>query len=95
MKRERKRGKPMLKTYVIWWHSKFINEIDMETTRISDIVDKTNKTIEHLKKLQKLEAMGKIKVKTTGSLNPIYLEIIDSSVESEVARNPLVETLFE
>ncbi len=85
----------MLKTYVIWWHSKFINEIDMETTRISDIVDKTNKTIEHLKKLQKLEAMGKIKVKTTGSLNPIYLEIIDSSVESEVARNPLVETLFE
>ncbi|HIH28792.1 MAG TPA: hypothetical protein HA260_03205 [Thermoplasmata archaeon] len=85
----------MLKTYVIWWHSKFIDEINVETPTIAEIIDKTNKTIESLQKLQKLEAMGKIKVKTTGSLNPIYLEIIDHSVESEVARNPLVEILNE
>lgn len=85
----------MLKTYVIWWHSKFIDEINMETITIADIVEKTSKTVKHLQKLQKLEAAGKISVKTTGSLNPIYLEIIDPSVESEVAKNPLVETLYE
>jgi hypothetical protein len=83
----------MQKTYVIWWHSKFIDEINMETTTIADIVDKTRKTIESLQKLQKLEETGKIKVKSTGSLNPIYLEILDPSVESIVAHHPLVETL--
>jgi len=85
----------MLKTYVIWWHSKFIDEINMQRTTIADIVDKTNKTIKHLQELQKFETSGKIKVKTTGSLNPIYLEVIDPSVESEVASNPLVEELYE
>lgn len=85
----------MIKTYVIWWHSKFIDEINMETITIGEIVEKTNKTMKHLQKLQKLEAAGKITVKPTGSLNPIYLEIIDSTVESEVAKNPLVETLYE
>ncbi len=85
----------MLKTYVIWWHSKFIDEINMEKITITDIVEKTCKTVKHLQKLQKLEAAGKISVKPTGSLNPIYLEIIDPSVESEVAKNPLVETLYE
>lgn len=85
----------MLKTYVIWWHSKFIDEISRDTTTIVEIVDKTRKTMKHLQKLQKLEATGKITVKPTGTLNPIYLEIADPSVESEVARNPLVETLYE
>ena len=85
----------MLKTYVIWWHSKYIDEINRETTTIAEIVEKTRKTINHLQKLQKLETAGKIKVKPSDSLNPIYLEIVDSSVESEVARNPLVETLYE
>jgi len=85
----------MLKTYVIWWHSKFIDEINMELITIADIVEKTSETVKHLQKLQKLEAAGKISVKTSGSLNPIYLEIIDPSVESEVAKNPLVEMLYE
>ncbi len=67
----------------------------METTTIAEIVEQTKKTINHLQQLQKLEAVGKIKVKPTGSLNPIYLEIKDSSVESEVAKNPLVEALYE
>jgi hypothetical protein len=85
----------MLKTYVIWWHSKFIDEINIETITIAEIVEKTHKTIEHLKKLEKLESKGRIKVKPTGSLNPIYLEILDPSVESEVASNQLVEALVE
>jgi hypothetical protein len=67
----------------------------METTTIADIVDKTSKTMKHLEQLQRLEAIGKIKVKPTGSLNPIYLEILDPSVESEVASNQLVEALVE
>jgi len=41
----------MDKTYVIWWHTKFIDEIDRETTTIEDIVDKVNKTLKHLNKL--------------------------------------------
>jgi hypothetical protein len=85
----------MLKTYVIWWHSKFIDEIDRETTTIAEIVEKTSKTIESLKKLQKLEASGKLKVRTKGSLNPIYLEILNPAIESEIQKNPLVEILYE
>jgi hypothetical protein len=85
----------MLKTYVIWWHSKFIDEIDRGATTIAQIVDTISKTVKHLEKLRRLEQTGKIKVRLAGSLNPIYLDILDPSVESEVAKNPLVETLFE
>jgi hypothetical protein len=85
----------MLKTYVIWWHSKFIDEIDRSATTIAEIVDTISKTVKLLEKLMRLEGAGKIKIKLTGSLNPIFIEIIDPSVESEVARNPLVETLYE
>ena len=85
----------MLKTYVIWWHSKFIDEIDRSATTIAEIVDTIGKTVKLLEKLKRLERAGKIKVKLVGSLNPIFIEIIDPSVESEVARNPLVETLYE
>ena len=84
----------MDKTYVIWWHTKFIDEIDRETTTIEDIVDKVNKTLKHLNKLKTLEKEGKIKIKVTNTLNPIYIQILDSSVESKVANNPLVE-LYE
>jgi hypothetical protein len=85
----------MAKTYVIWWHSKYIDEINREATTIAEIVDKMHKTMKDLEKLKLLEAAGKIKVKLTGSLNPIYIEIVDSSVESEVARNPIVELTLE
>lgn len=85
----------MLKTYVIWWHSKFIDEIDRSAMTLSEIIDTINKTVELLEKLKRLEQAGKIKVKCKGSLNPIYIELIDPTVESEVARNPLVETLYE
>jgi prefoldin subunit 5 len=83
----------MVKTYVIWWHSKYIDEINREATTITEIVDKMHKTMKDLEKLKKLENKGKVKVKLTGSLNPIYIEILDPSVESEVAQNALVETM--
>jgi hypothetical protein len=83
----------MVKTYLIWWHSKYIDEINREATTITEIVDKMYKTMKDLEKLKKLENKRKIKVKLTGSLNPIYIEILDPSVESEVARNALVETM--
>ena len=85
----------MDKTYVIWWHTKFIDEIDRETTTIEDIVNNVNKTLKHLNKLKTLEKEGKIKIKVTNTLNPIYIQIIDSSVESKVANNPLVELYDE
>jgi len=85
----------MAKTYMIWWHSKYIDEINREATTIAEIVDKMHKTMRDLEKLKQLEDAGKIKVKLTGSLNPIYIEITDPSVESEVARNPIVEMTLE
>ena len=84
----------MDKTYVIWWHTKFIDEIDRETTTIEDIVNNVNKTLKHLNKLKTLEKEGKIKIKVTNTLNPVYIQILDPSVESKVANNPLVE-LYE
>jgi len=85
----------MAKNYAIWWHSKYIDEINREATTIAEIVDKMHKTMKDLEKLKRLENVGKIKVRLTDSLNPIYIEIMDPSVESEVARNPLVETMHE
>ncbi len=82
----------MAKTYMIWWHSKYIDEINRDATTITEIVEKMHKMMKDLEKLQQLEKAGKIKVKLTGSLNPIYIEIADPSVESKAARNPLVET---
>jgi hypothetical protein len=35
------------------------------------------------------------KLRLIGSLNPIYIELVDASVESEVARNPIVEMTLE
>ena len=85
----------MAKTYMIWWHSKYIDEINRDATTIAEIVDKMHKTMKDLEKLKQLEDAGKIKVKLTGSLNPIYIEIVDPLVESEVARNPIVEMTSE
>lgn len=85
----------MDKTYVIWWHSKFVDEINRDATTIEDIVDKASETLRYLDKLKVLEKKGKIKIKVTGSLNPIYIQILDNSVESEVVNNPLVEILDE
>jgi hypothetical protein len=83
----------MSKTYVIWWHSKFIDEINREAPTIKAIIDKTQQTLTYLQDLEQLEQQGKLSMKLTGSLNPIYLTILDPTVESEVAHNPLVEEI--
>ncbi len=85
----------MAKTYLIWWYSKYNDEINRKATTITEIVDKMYKTMKDLEKLKQLEDAGKIKLKFTGSLNPIQNEIMDPSVEFEVARNPIVETTLE
>lgn len=81
----------MSKRYVIWWHSKFVDEISRENTTIQDITDKTSKILGHLEKLKVLEEEGKITVEDTGTLNPIIIKILDSSIEPEVVNNPIVE----
>lgn len=85
----------MTKTYMIWWHSKYIDEINRSATTIEDILDKASKTLKHLESLKILEKAGKIQVKVTGSLNPIYINILDKSIEDKVAKNPLVEIADE
>jgi hypothetical protein len=76
---------------MIWWHSKFVDEINRDTPTIRDIIDKTSRTVKELEKLRLLEDKGKIKVIKTGTLNPIYIQILDESIESEVSNNPIVE----
>ncbi|HUS99018.1 MAG TPA: hypothetical protein VMY59_01705 [Candidatus Thermoplasmatota archaeon] len=83
----------MAKTYVIWWHSKFVDEINRDAPTIAAIVEKTCETLRHLEPLQLLEEKGKISIQLTGSLNPIYIQLIDPKVESEVAKNPLIESI--
>lgn len=83
----------MGKTYVIWWHSKFVDEINRDSPSIAAIVEKTQKTLMYLQELQELEAQGKITMTLKGSLNPMYLQIKDPAVESVLANNPLVEVL--
>jgi hypothetical protein len=85
----------MNKTYVIWWHSKYVDEINRDTITIEEISDKVSKTLESLEKLKELENQNKIKVKVTYTLNPIYIQILDKSIESQVANNPLVEVVDE
>lgn len=83
----------MAKTYVIWWHSKFVDEINRDKPTIAAIIEKTQNTLRHLEELQTLEEQGKITIKLKGSLNPVYLQVKDVTVESVLAKNPLVETL--
>jgi len=83
----------MSKTYLIWWHSQFIDEINRDSLSIEDIIDKTNKSIKNLEKFKVFEKEGKLKVKQTGTINPIYIEILDKSIEEEVVNNPAVEVI--
>ena len=81
----------MSKTYMIWWHSRFVDEINRDVTTIDDILDKAGKTLKHLEELKQFEKEDKIKVEITKTLNPIYIQVLDESIESEVANNPIVE----
>jgi predicted PilT family ATPase len=80
----------MDKKYVIWWHS-YVEDINREATTIKDISDSVTKTLEELNKLKELETKGKIRVRHVGTLNPLFIDILDPSVESEVANNPIVD----
>ena len=80
----------MKKVYMIWWH-RYVEEIDRNAATLKDILETTQKTLQHLEKLAKLETKGMIKVKDLGTLNPVFIQILDKSVEPEVAMNPIVD----
>ena len=80
----------MDKKYVIWWHS-YVEDINRDATTIKDISDSVTKTLEELNKLKDLEIKGKIRVRHAGTLNPLFIDILDPSIESEVANNPIVD----
>jgi hypothetical protein len=80
----------MKKKYMVWWHS-YVNEISRDAATIEEVSNSVSKTLESLNKLKNLEKEGKIKVKEVGGLNPLYIEILDKSVEEEIAKNPIVD----
>lgn len=80
----------MKKRYMVWWHS-YVDEISRETTTLKEVSESVSKALKDLNKLKVLEEQGKIKVKDTPTLNPLFIEILDESVESEVANNPIVD----
>jgi len=80
----------MGKKYMIWWHS-YLNEINKDATTIKEVTNSVNKTLKSLEKLKILEEKGKIKVKHIGTINPLFIDILDKSVEKEVANNPIVD----
>ena len=82
----------MDKKYVLWWHN-FVYDISRDATTIEEVYESVSKTLKDLNKLKSLEKEGKIKVKDTGSLNPLHIEILDESVEKELKRNPIVDIL--
>lgn len=84
----------MEKQYVIWWHN-YVYDISRNATTINEISGSVSKTLKDLDKLKILEKNGKIKVKSTKTLNPLYIEIIDKSIEKELEKNPLVDIITE
>ena len=80
----------MNKRYMVWWHS-YVDEIDRDNVTLKDIHRSVSKSLKDLNKLIILEDQGKIKVKNTGSFNPVFIEINDKSVESKVSKNPIVD----
>jgi hypothetical protein len=80
----------MKKKYMVWWHS-YVDDIHKENITLKDIYKSVSRSLEDLNKLILLEEKGKIKVKSTESLNPIFIDILDSSIESDVVNNPIVD----
>ena len=70
----------MGKKYMIWWHS-YVDNINRDDTSIKEVTESVNKTLKSLEKLKILEEQGKIKVKHIGTLNPLFIDIIDKSIE--------------
>jgi len=80
----------MKKRYMIWWHS-YVDDISRDAITLKDVSNSVSKALKDLNKLMILEQKGKIKVKDVGTLNPLYIEILDESIEEEVANNPIVD----
>ena len=80
----------MKKRYMIWWHN-YVDEISRDATTIADVFKSVSKVLKDLDKLKKLESEGKIRVKDYRALNPLFIEILDESIEKEVAENPIVD----
>jgi hypothetical protein len=83
-------GGKLKKEYMVWWHS-YVDDLNHEETTIKEVYDSVSKALEELNKLKVLEQNGKIKVKNVGTLNPLFIEILDKSIESEVENNPIVD----
>ena len=75
---------------MVWWHS-YVNDIHKEDVTLKDIYDSVSRALEDLNSLIELENQGKIKVKDSETLNPIFIDILDESIESQVAKNPIVD----
>ena len=80
----------MKKRYMIWWHS-FVDNINGDATSLEEVYASVSKTLEEINKLKLLEQDGKIKVKEIGTLNPLFIDILDESVEEDVINNPIVD----
>jgi len=82
----------MDKQYVIWWHN-YVYDINREATTIDEVYNSVSNTLKEINKLKLLEKQGKIKVKHSKTINPLYIEILDKSVEKELQANPIVDIL--
>lgn len=68
-----------------------MDEISRDVLTIEEVSSSVSKALKDLNKLKVLEQQGKIKVKEVSTLNPLYIEILDESVEEEVVNNPIVD----
>ena len=75
---------------MVWWHS-YVDDIHGENLTLNEIYNSVSKALEDLNKLKVLEEKGKIRVQDTESINPIFIEILDKSIELEVIKNPIVD----
>ena len=82
----------MDKQYVVWWHN-YVYDISREATTIDEVYESVSNTLKEISKLKILEKQGKIKVKHSKTLNPLYIEILDKSAEKELQANPIVDVL--
>jgi len=82
----------MEKQYVVWWHN-YVYNISREATTIDEVYESVSNTLKEIDKLKLLEKQGKIKVKHSKTLNPLYIEILDKSAEKDLQANPIVDVL--
>lgn len=82
----------MEKQYVVWWHN-YVYDISRDATTIDEVYESVSNTLNEINKLKMLEKQGKIKVKHSKTLNPLYIQILDKSAEKDLQANPIVDVL--